>query len=307
MSFTSDTRQRYCRPLEVFASFGRSRRAWKPCRFAGRPELRGGSSVSELVSDDPLGVTSQRGPHSKHVEAAGDCGRYRRGSLQSAIDYDVVAPGPLVRCLMHAALCHKVALRSAALGLPPINELRKMLPGTNEKLIPLPARDAGRSKRSSANDLGDGLRPSKERSRSEELPSRKPLSWIETENRRKAVAKFDRWLQQHLQVDVTFLSSVPSLAGTLLASYGREFWRKNSNLGEFKATVLAVQDMFRYLRPQPTSAWDQVRVWEELEPSMFTTPCPKGVCKAVVVIARSWGWDMFVDMSLTASSGATEG
>ena len=57
--------------------------------------------------------------------------------------------------------------------------------------------------------------------------------------------------------------------------------------------MLAVQEMFRYLRPALVPAWDQLHVWEEIEPSVLTTPCPKEVLQSAVVLAMRRSWDLF--------------
>ena len=111
------------------------------------------------------------------------------------------------------------------------------------------AQDTGLGIPSSACDEGGGPAHSRVRARSTELPPRRPLSWTEADNRRQAAIAFDTWLMRHLQIGIGNLPSMPSLAGPLLAAYGRDVFKRRKSLAEFTATVLAVQDVFRFLKP----------------------------------------------------------
>ena len=86
---------------------------------------------------------------------------------------------------------------------------------------------------------------------------------------------------------------MPLLVGPLLASYGRDLFRRRKSLAEFTATVLAVQDLFRFLRPVTGDAWQQAKVWADYGPSVLTTPCSAIGLKAMVVVGRFWKWDVF--------------
>ena len=87
-----------------------------------------------------------------------------------------------------------------------------------------------------------------------------------------AVAVFSKWLASRTRRQHNDLQVLPSLAGELLAEYGRHLWTEGSTLGVYVATILGTGDEFQFMRRSLGAAWDVVRSWKLKEPFSITPP-----------------------------------
>ncbi len=156
----------------------------------------------------------------------------------------------------------------------------------------VPAKDSAQGKTSRACEDGDGPPRGRPRTRGE-FPLRRPLSTTEALKRRSAFIAFNSWLLIALGFGTEMVPLIPSFIGAILAVYGKQLFEKESSISVFVQTILSVQDQYRYLRGYFTPAWDAVRVWSDIEPTILTTPMPHIVLRAAIVTAWSWGWRTF--------------
>jgi hypothetical protein len=211
--------------------------------------------------------------------------------------------------------------RTVPEGTPQMLRLSRALSNPREEPCarvggPVSARDSGRGKRSRACEDGDGPSTGRpkgrpRRARSEpprELPRVRPVSAEEKAKRARAGLAFEWWLQENVGFRSDMLPSLPLMAGEILAAYGRSLYRhREGTIGDFSAAVQYVTDIYPFMKGKIRPAWDQARVWRDLNPSDVTTPCPLLVLKGATVTALTWGWGTYARYLVHGFQGCHRG
>ena len=76
-----------------------------------------------------------------------------------------------------------------------------------------------------------------------------------------------------------------------LVAYGQYLYEDGWTVAELRHAIIVVSREKRSWRPALDRAWEAVRKWEVLEPSVPHTPCPVLVCRAMIAVAALWRWD----------------
>ena len=76
-----------------------------------------------------------------------------------------------------------------------------------------------------------------------------------------------------------------------LVAYGQFLYDEGRSVAELRHAIIIVSREKRSWRPALDRAWEAVRKWEVLEPSVPHTPCPVLVFRAMIAVAAFWRWD----------------
>ena len=121
---------------------------------------------------------------------------------------------------------------------------------------------------------------------------------------KKLWEKFEDWLHSKLEANtIAQLFLCPSLAVSILRSYGCHLYSSGGSLYELRHTLVMVQQMHPSLRAVMSPAWEIVTRWEEVTPIRHRPPLPEILFRAMFAVAVKLGWQRWAATMLLAFEG----